>query len=44
MDKVNRGVEKKCTFLFKIIIGLIILKGTYGVGKSILIKKVIHRI
>ncbi|KAM3140572.1 hypothetical protein pb186bvf_007384 [Paramecium bursaria] len=35
MDKVNRGVEKKC---------LIILKGTYGVGKSILIKKVIHRV
>ncbi|CAD8074136.1 unnamed protein product [Paramecium sonneborni] len=35
IDKVIRGVDKK---------SLIILKGTYGSGKSILAKKVLHRI
>ncbi|CAD8171450.1 unnamed protein product [Paramecium pentaurelia] len=35
IDKVIKGVDKK---------SLIILKGTYGCGKSILAKKVLHRV
>lgn len=35
IDRIMRGVEKKA---------FIVVKGAYGIGKSILIKKVLHRI
>lgn len=38
-----RGIDKK-GYSYKLYIGLFIIKGTYGVGKTMLVKKVLVRI